>query len=141
MKKIIIIILFSLFSFNSYGKLFYKCNHVYIGARLHNDINVIFMTGYEVLENLPSNNLSIVKAKKYAMVLLNEEISVVLLDDPDLKLPVDQPTPKYYNPDYNTNCRLEYTKRCLPDLGNSTLTGQELGTGKKVSIYPNNFIN
>ena len=127
MKKIILFTLLISISFTSHGRLFYKCNHVYIGARQHNDINVIFMTGYEVLDNLPDNKLSIVKAKKYAMVLLDSEISVVLLDDPQ------------YSPEYNTNCRLEFTKMCLPDIGNSTLTGKELGTGKSVSIFPNNF--
>ena len=128
MKKLLLFMFFIPLTFHSNAKLFYKCNHVYIGARQHNDINVIFMTGYEVLENLPENDLSIVKAKKYAMVVLDNEISVVLLDDPE-----------YFDPDYNTNCRLEYTKRCLPDLGNSTLRGKELGTGKTVSISPNNF--
>ena len=53
------------------------------------------MTGYEVLDNLPDNKLSIVKAKKYAMVLLDSEISVVLLDDPQ------------YSPEYNM-----FTKMC-----------------------------
>ena len=128
MKKLFLFIFCSVLTFQSNAKLLYKCNHVYIGARQHNDMNVIFMTGYEVIENLPENDLSIVKAKKYAMILLADEISVVLLDDP-----------QYFDPDYNTNCRLEYTKRCLPDLGNSTLNGKELGTGKKVSILPNNF--
>ena len=89
MKKIILFTLLISISFTSHGRLFYKCNHVYIGARQHNDINVIFMTGYEVLDNLPDNKLSIVKAKKYAMVLLDSEISVVLLDDPQ------------YSPEYN----------------------------------------
>tara|TARA_B100000886_G_C20409172_1_gene486206 strand:+ start:1274 stop:1663 length:390 start_codon:yes stop_codon:yes gene_type:complete len=127
MKKIFLIILFSKISFFSSGKLLYKCNSVVIGSKQLNDINVVFMTGYEVLENLPENKLSIVKAKQYAMILLDNEISVVLLDD------------FYRGPDYNTNCRLVYTKRCLPDLGNSTLYGKELSSGKNVAIYPSNF--
>ena len=70
MKKLFLFIFCSVLTFHSNAKLLYKCNHVYIGARQHNDMNVIFMTGYEVIENLPENDLSIVKAKKYAMVLL-----------------------------------------------------------------------
>ena len=127
MKKIFFVILLSKISFFCSGKLLYKCNAVIIGSKQLNDINVVFMTGYEILENLPENKLSIVKAKQYAMILLDNEISVVLLDD------------FYRGPDYSTNCRLVYTKRCLPDLGNSTLTRKELGTGKNVSILPNNF--
>ena len=73
-------------------------------------------------ENLPENELSIVESNKYAMVLLDNEISIVLL---------------YGN--YDSNCRHVFTKSCLPDLGNSTIYGRELSTGMNVAIFPSNF--
>ena len=78
----------------------------------------------------PSVNvpLAIETSNRFVVASHDLTLAVVLLDDPE-----------YFDPDYNTNCRLEYTKRCLPDLGNSTLRGKELGTGKTVSISPNNF--
>ena len=38
--------------------------------------------------------------------------------------------------EYRTNCRLEFTQRCLKDLGNATIYGEVLGKGKRVAIKP-----
>lgn len=122
MKKIFLIVLFTTISFFSTAKLLYRCNGLMMGPKWLNETNVVFMTGFEVLENLPENELSIVESNKYAMVLLDNEISIVLL---------------YGN--YDSNCRHVFTKSCLPDLGNSTIYGRELSTGMNVAIFPSNF--
>ena len=42
--------------------------------------------------------------------------------------------------EYKTNCRLEFTKNCLKDLGNTILYGRELENQYIVTISPNLFI-
>ena len=84
MGKLIMVLFFSCFFFSqeTNAKLIYKCEKVWIGGRQHLDVNVVFMTGYEILENITENKESYVKTNKYAMILLDEEMIIVVLDDP-----------------------------------------------------------
>ena len=134
------------------------------------------MTGYEILENIPENDKSIVKSKKYAVVLISEEkMMIVELDEPTIKnksairtgvadlnqqeanqednyfiydamkmedlanQEANQEDDSFYH-EYKTNCRLEFTKSCLKDLGNTILYGRELENQYIVTISPNLFI-
>ena len=84
MYKLIMLLFFTSFFYSqeSNAKLIYKCEKVWIGGRQHLDVNVVFMTGYEILENITENKESYVKTNKYAMILLDEEMIIVVLDDP-----------------------------------------------------------
>ena len=42
--------------------------------------------------------------------------------------------------EYKTNCRLEFTKSCLKDAGNSILYGRDLENKHIVKISPNQYI-
>ena len=74
--RVLFIFLFFL-SFDVNAKLIYMCEKVWIGGRQHLNVNVVFMTGYEILENISDNKESYVKTHKYAMILLDEEMVTV----------------------------------------------------------------
>ena len=122
------------------------------------------MTGYEILENMPDKNKSIVKSKKYAMVLISEEkMMIVELDEPtinnksaiemgvaglngrtpnieDLAAQESNQDDDAFYFEYKTNCRLEFTKNCLKDSGNTILYGRDLENKYIVTISPNEYI-
>ena len=145
--RVLFLFLF-LLCFDVNAKLIYMCEKVWIGGRQHLNVNVVFMTGYEILENISDNKESYVKTHKYAMILLDEEMVTVVLDDPtesnsenrtnDSNVEMgDIKNSNYsFSNEYRTNCRLEFTQRCLKDLGNATIYGEVLGKGKRVAIKP-----
>ena len=175
----ILLILFLLQNFIIYkldAKLIYNCKSVHFSAEKYKDINVVFMTGYEILENMPDKNKSIVKSKKYAMVLISEEkMMIVELDEPTINSKsairtgvadlnqqeanqeddyfiydamkmedlanqeTNQEDDSFYH-EYKTNCRLEFTKSCLKDSGNTILYGRDLENKYIVTISPNEYI-
>ena len=122
------------------------------------------MAGYEILENMPDKNKSIVKSKKYAMVLISEEkMMIVELDEPtinnksaiemgvaglngrtpnieDLAAQESNQDDDAFYFEYKTNCRLEFTKNCLKDSGNTILYGRDLENKYIVTISPNEYI-
>ena len=136
------------YSQESNAKLIYKCEKVWIGGRQHLDVNVVFMTGYEILENITENKESYVKTNKYAMILLDEEMIIVVLDDPiednsenrnqgsNVEMGDIKNSNYSFANEYRTNCRLEFTIRCLKDQGNSVVHGEILNKGKRVTIKP-----
>ena len=149
MKKTFMLFLIPIFfSFDVKGKLIYKCEKVWIGGRQHLDVNVVFMTGYEILENITENKESYVKTNKYAMILLEDETVMVVLDDPiednsenrnqgsNVEMGDIKNSNYSFANEYRTNCRLEFTIRCLKDQGNSTVSGEVLNKGKRVTIKP-----
>ena len=150
MDKLIIVLFFSCFFFplETNAKLIYKCEKVWIGGRQHHDVNVVFMTGYEILENITENKESYVKTNKYAMILLDEEMVIVVLDDPiednsenrnqgsNVEMGDIKNSNYSFANEYRTNCRLEFTIRCLKDQGNSLVHGEILNKGKRVTIKP-----
>ena len=82
---LILFLLQNLIIYKLDAKLIYNCKSVHFSAEKYKDINVVFMTGYEILENMPDKNKSIVKSKKYAMVLISEEkMMIVELDEPTI---------------------------------------------------------
>ena len=70
---LILFLLQKLIIYNLNAKLIYNCKSVHFSGKKYKDINVVFMTGYEILENIPENDKSIVKSKKYAVVLISDE--------------------------------------------------------------------
>ena len=150
MGKLIMVLFFSCFFFSqeTNAKLIYKCEKVWIGGRQHLDVNVVFMTGYEILENITENKESYVKTNKYAMILLDEEMIIVVLDDPiednsenrnqgsNVEMGDIKNSNYSFANEYRTNCRLEFTIRCLKDQGNSLVHGEILNKGKRVTIKP-----
>ena len=150
MYKLIMLLFFTSFFYSqeSNAKLIYKCEKVWIGGRQHLDVNVVFMTGYEILENITENKESYVKTNKYAMILLDEEMIIVVLDDPiednsenrnqgsNVEMGDIKNSNYSFANEYRTNCRLEFTIRCLKDQGNSVVYGEILNKGKRVTIKP-----
>tara|TARA_B100001758_G_scaffold207216_1_gene188238 strand:- start:1235 stop:1693 length:459 start_codon:yes stop_codon:yes gene_type:complete len=150
MYKLIMLLFFTSFFYSqeSNAKLIYKCEKVWIGGRQHLDVNVVFMTGYEILENITENKESYVKTNKYAMILLDEEMIIVVLDDPiednsenrnqgsNVEMGDIKNSNYSFANEYRTNCRLEFTIRCLKDQGNSVVHGEILNKGKRVTIKP-----
>ena len=150
MGKLIMVLFFSCFflSQETNAKLIYKCEKVWIGGRQHLDVNVVFMTGYEILENITENKESYVKTNKYAMILLDEEMIIVVLDDPiednsenrnqgsNVEMGDIKNSNYSFANEYRTNCRLEFTIRCLKDQGNYVVHGEILNKGKRVTIKP-----
>ena len=148
MYKLIMLLFFTSFFYSqeSNAKLIYKCEKVWIGGRQHLDVNVVFMTGYEILENITENKESYVKTNKYAMILLDEEMIIVVLDDPiednsenrnqgsNVEMGDIKNSNYSFANEYRTNCRLEFTIRCLKDQGNSVVHGEILNKGKRVTI-------
>ena len=106
------------------------------------------MTGYEILENITENKESYVKTNKYAMILLEDETVMVVLDDPiednsenrnqgsNVEMGDIKNSNYSFANEYRTNCRLEFTIRWLKDQGNSTVSGEVLNKGKRVTIKP-----
>ena len=150
MKRISILILFlftNLIVHYANAKLVYNCKSVHLLGKKYKDVNVVFMTGYELLENMKDNEQAIVKVKKYAIVLVEDsDMIIVELDEPkeennnvqsmgDIASQADS-----FYAEYKTNCRLEFTKSCLKDLGNTILYGRELENQYIVTISPNLFI-
>ena len=150
MYKLIMLLFFTSFFYSqeSNAKLIYKCEKFWIGGRQHLDVNVVFMTGYEILENITENKESYVKTNKYAMILLDEEMIIVVLDDPiednsenrnqgsNVEMGDIKNSNYSFANEYRTNCRLEFTIRCLKDQGNSVVHGEILNKGKRVTIKP-----
>ena len=150
MYKLIMLLFFTSFFYSqeSNAKLIYKCEKVWIGGRQHLGVNVVFMTGYEILENITENKESYVKTNKYAMILLDEEMIIVVLDDPiednsenrnqgsNVEMGDIKNSNYSFANEYRTNCRLEFTIRCLKDQGNSVVHGEILNKGKRVTIKP-----
>ena len=161
---LILFLLKNLIIYNLNAKLIYNCKSVHFSAEKYIDINVVFMTGYEILENMPDKNKSIVKSKKYAIVLISEEkMMIVELDEPninsksaiemgvaglngrtpnieDLAAQESNPDDDAFYHEYKTNCRLEFTKNCLKDSGNTILYGRDIENKYIVTISPNEYI-
>ena len=161
---LILFLLQNLIIYNLNAKLIYNCKSVHFSAEKYIDINVVFMTGYEILENMPDKNKSIVKSKKYAIVLISEEkMMIVELDEPninsksaiemgvaglngrtpnieDLAAQESNPGDDAFYHEYKTNCRLKFTKNCLKDSGNTILYGRDIENKYIVTISPNEYI-
>ena len=68
------------------AKLVYNCKSVHFDNKKYKDINVVFMTGFEILKNVPYEQKLVSKIKKYAVVILSEEnMMIVELDEPTIK--------------------------------------------------------
>ncbi len=166
------IIILQLMINNLNAKLVYNCKSVHFDNKKYKDINVVFMTGFEILKNVPYEQKLVSKAKKYAVVILSEEkMMIVELDEPTIKnkssindrfykeetdqedefISYDankvQELTEQNNLDgdaffyeYKTNCRLEFTKSCLKDAGNSILYGRDLENKHIVKISPNQYM-
>ena len=88
MKRISILILFlftNLIVYHANAKLVYNCKSVHLLGKKYKDVNVVFMTGYELLENMKDNEKGIVKVKKYAAKHCAGKIVSVLEGGYDLK--------------------------------------------------------
>ncbi len=171
-STLLYIIIFQLVTQSLCAKLVYNCKSVHFDNKKYKDINVVFMTGFEILKNVPYEQKLVSKAKKYAVVILSEEkMMIVELDEPTIKnkssindrfykeetdqedefISYDankvQELTEQNNLDgdaffyeYKTNCRLEFTKSCLKDAGNSILYGRDLENKHVVKISPNQYM-
>ena len=172
-RSILLYIIFlQLITYSLSAKLVYNCKSVHFDNRKYKDINVVFMTGFEILKNVPYEQKLVSKVKKYAVVILSEEnMMIVELDDPTFKNKSSK-NDIYYKEEtdqedefisydankvqglteqnnldgdaffyeYKTNCRLEFTKSCLKDAGNSILYGRDLENKHIVKISPNQYM-
>ena len=167
------IIILQLMINNLNAKLVYNCKSVHFDNKKYKDINVVFMTGFEILKNVPYEEKLVTKGRKYAIVILSDEKMIIVeLDEPTIKnksstndrfnqQETDQEdefisydankieglSGQQNNLDgdaffyeYKTNCRLEFTKSCLKDAGNSILYGRDLENKHIVKISPNQYI-
>ena len=109
----------------------------------------------EILKNVPYEQKLVTKGKKYAVVILaDEKMMIVELDEPKIKNKssidenkIEELKSQENNLDgdaffyeYKTNCRLEFTKSCLKDAGNSILYGIDLENKQIVKISPNQYM-
>jgi len=149
------IIISQLMTYSLEAKLIYNCKSVHFDNKKYKDINVVFMTGFEILKNVPYEQKLVTKGKKYAVVILaDEKMMIVELDEPKIKNKssidenkIEELKSQENNLDgdaffyeYKTNCRLEFTKSCLKDAGNSILYGINLENKQIVKISPNQYM-
>ena len=170
---LLFIVFFQLMTNILSAKLVYNCKSVHFDKKKYKDINVVFMTGFEILENIPYEQKLVSKEKKYAVVILSEEkMMIVELEEPTIqnKSSINDRFNKeetnqedefisydankieglanyqsnldgdafFY--EYKTNCRLEFTKSCLKDSGNTILYGRDLENKHTVKISPNQYM-
>ena len=72
------IIFLQLITYSLSAKLVYNCKSVHFDNRKYKDINVVFMTGFEILKNGPYEQKLVSKIKKYAVVILSEENMMIV---------------------------------------------------------------
>lgn len=163
-KSTLFYIILQLITYSLNAKLVYNCKSVHFDNKKYKDINVVFMTGFEILKDVPYEQKLVTKGKKYAVVILaDEKMMIVELDEPninsksaiemgvaglngrtpnieDLAAQESNPDDDAFYHEYKTNCRLEFTKNCLKDSGNTILYGRDLENKYIVTISPNEYI-
>jgi len=128
--NIFLFLIFNLYSFYLDAQLIKTCKRVDIKGGPYFDVQVAFMTGYELIENLNIKDAEKVyfEGSKYALIILKEDITIV-----EIVVPQND----YFLKDlFNTICKFKFTKECLPDLGNSTIIGRTFDAGANVLIHP-----
>ena len=69
-STLLYIIFLQLITYSLSAKLVYNCKSVHFDNKKYKDINVVFMTGFEILKNVPYEQKLVTKGKKYAVVII-----------------------------------------------------------------------
>ena len=124
------------FQLKGYSKILLLCEEVQFHGKIIRDVNVMFLTGYELNENIgDSENTLYLKNDKFAIILISESTYIIKLDIDSKNrnnttiMPLDIPR----DPNSNIICGNEFNYACLNGL--DIVSGSTPDGDYKATIY------